>query len=64
MANGSQENVTLVSLIREQLKYINVQSRLLSNEQVLASLFALLLERLSDINHTTDIDRTLWPRFQ
>ncbi|MFV9997391.1 MAG: hypothetical protein AB8W37_06540 [Arsenophonus endosymbiont of Dermacentor nuttalli] len=26
--------------------------------------FALLLERLSDINHATNIDRTLWPRFQ
>jgi Ca2+-binding RTX toxin-like protein len=63
LANGTRENAALVSLIKQQLQRLNAQHRLLSNQQDLAS-SALLLERLSDINHATNLDRSFWSRFR
>lgn len=60
-ANGSQENSRLAKVINHQLNRVVSKNQLLANEQDLAS-SALLLERLSDIQHYPD--KTLWPRLQ
>ncbi|WP_334472736.1 hypothetical protein [Arsenophonus sp. PmNCSU2021_1] len=60
-ANGSQENLKLVSVINQQLSRVLSKSQLLTNEQDLVS-SALLLERLSAIEHNPD--KTLWPRLR